>query len=434
VTVVGVISWSIVAVLLASLFLRKGDVLAPARTLTLVWAGAIGLCELKLSALQHTWSAYSWLVLLAGPVAFLLGIAAVASTRLWEPLRPVEDVRDRLGREARERFGEGRFFRTIVYMFVAYAMAFVTEVIIEGTVPAFSDRPDILRVEFGVFGLHLIVNGMMSIVILSMEFLFLMRPSRSRRWMTIAIVAITTLSYALMLQRYTFFVVGVIVLAMAYYTTRWVRARNLLPFAAVFVVLLFLINQIRAARYIQEYVYFVSKMRFSRHLWFLAEPYMYVTMNLENFARAVDKLNFHTWGYFLFDPVLALTGLKHWLGEYFMIERLPYLISGYNTFTFHWWYYYDFGVVGVALMPFLTGIVTAHLYYRLRTDPQPLTMVFYASCVLLMVISYFMNPLNRLDFVSNIFVIWFVHRYVIRRRESSVPAVQALNPALSGGA
>ena len=433
-TVVGVISWSIVAVLLASLFLRKGDVLAPARTLTLVWAGAIGLCELKLSALQHTWSAYSWMVLLAGPVAFLLGIAAVASTRLWEPLRPVEDVRDRLGREARERFAEGRFFRTIVYMFVAYAVAFVTEVVIEGTVPAFSDRPDIMRTEFGVFGLHLIVNGMMSIVILSMEFLFLMRPSRSRRWMTIAIVAITTLSYALMLQRYTFFVVGVIVLAMAYYTTRWVRARNLLPFAAVFVVLLFLINQIRAARYIQEYVYFVSKMRFSRHLWFLAEPYMYVTMNLENFARAVDKLNFHTWGYFLFDPVLALTGLKHWLGEYFMIERLPYLISGYNTFTFHWWYYYDFGVVGVALMPFLTGIVTAHLYYRLRTDPQPLTMVFYASCVLLMVISYFMNPLNRLDFVSNIFVIWFVHRYVIRRREVSVPAGQALNPALSGGA
>jgi oligosaccharide repeat unit polymerase len=344
---------------------------------------------------------------------------------------PVEEIRDRLGREARARFSERMFYRTIIVLFAAYVLAYAAEVLIEGTVPAFSTRPDIMRVEFGVFGLHLIVNGMMAIIILSMEFLLLMRPARRSRWITIGIVVFTTLTYALMLQRYTFFVVGVIVLSMVYYTTRWVRARNLMPFAAVFVLLLFMINQIRAARYIQEYVYYVSKMRFSKHLWFLAEPYMYITMNLENFARAVDKLDHYAWGYFLFDPLLALTGLKHWLGEYFAIERLPYLISGYNTFTFHWWYYYDFGIVGVALLPFLTGIVTAHLYYRLRTNPDPLTMVYYSSCVLLMVISYFMNPLNRLDFVSNIVVIWFVHRYVIARRGAASRARQPVT-AISG--
>ena len=109
-----------------------------------------------------------------------------------------------------------------------------------------------------------------------------------------------------------------------------------------------------------------------------------------------------------------------WLAEYFAIERLPYLISGYNTFTFHWWYYYDFGVIGVALLPFLTGMVTAHVYARLRTRPTPLDMMMYAGCVLLMVISYFMNPLNRLDFVSNIVLIWFVHRFVIGRKIPSL--------------
>jgi oligosaccharide repeat unit polymerase len=157
-------------------------------------------------------------------------------------------------------------------------------------------------------------------------------------------------------------------------------------------------------------------------------------MNLENFARAVDKLDFHLYGYFLMDPLLALVGLKHWLAEYFSIERLPFLISGYNTFTFHWWYYYDFGVIGVALLPFLTGMVTAHLYDRLRTHPEPLHMMMYAACVLLMVISYFMNPLNRLDFVSNIVLIWFVHRFVIERKAAPVTGenLRRLRPAMEG--
>ena len=433
-TVAGILAWSAAVVLVILLLLRKGDPLAPARTMALVWAGAIALCELKLSAYQHQWSLYSWLVLLVGPVAFIVGVAVISRSALTRPLLRVEEIRTRLVREAGSRFDEGKFFWTIVVLFAAYVVAYAIEVVIEGTVPMFSARPDILRVEFGVFGLHLIVNGMMGIVLLSMEYLFLMRPTGGRRWAVIAVVVVSVLTYALMLQRYTFFVVGVIVLAMAFYTTRWVRARNILPFAGVFVILLFLINQVRAARYVQEYVYYVSKMRFSKNLWFLAEPYMYITMNLENFARAVDKLDHHLYGYFLLDPLLALVGLKHWLAEYFSIERLPYLISGYNTFTFHWWYYYDFGVLGVALLPFLTGMVTAHLYARLRTRPDPLTMVMYASCVLLMVISYFMNPLNRLDFVSNLVLIWFVHRFVIAGKAAPVSGEsgQGLQPAVEG--
>jgi len=429
VTVAGIVAWTAVAVLVALLLLRKGDPLAPARTMALIWAGAIALCELKLSAYQHQWSLYSWLVLLAGPAAFIIGVSVVSRYSLERPLLSVDEIRTRLVREAATRFDEGKSFWTIIVLFAAYVLAYAIEVVIEGTVPMFSARPDILRVEFGVFGLHLIVNGMMGIVLLSMEYLFLVKPSAGRRWVVIAVVIISTLTYALMLQRYTFFVVGVIVLSMAYYSTRWVRARNLLPFAAVFVLLLFLINQVRAARYVQEYVYYVSKMKFSKDLWFLAEPYMYITMNLENFTRAVDKLDHHMYGYFLMDPLLALVGLKHWLAEYFSIERLPFLISGYNTFTFHWWYYYDFGVIGVALLPFLTGMVTAHLYSRLRTRPEPLDLVMYSACVLLMIISYFMNPLNRLDFVSNIVLIWFVHRFVIQRRVASAGGTRGGDPS-----
>ena len=225
-TAAGVIAWSVVAVLIALLVLRRGDPLAPARTMALVWSGAIALCELKLSAYQHQWSFYSWVVLLVGPAAFIVGVAAISWANVTRPLLPVEEIRKRLVREAGSRFDEGKFFWTIVVLFAAYVVAYAIEVVIEGTVPMFSARPDILRVEFGVFGLHLIVNGIMGIVLLSMEYLFLVRPTGGRRWAVIAVVVVSVLTYALMLQRYTFFVVGVIVLAMAFYTTRWWRPQH----------------------------------------------------------------------------------------------------------------------------------------------------------------------------------------------------------------
>ena len=68
----------------------------------------------------------------------------------------------------------------------------------------------------------------------------------------------------------------------------------------------------------------------------------------------------------------------------------------------------------MAVFPFLTGMVTAHFYYRLRTNPNPRTLVFYSCAVFVMVISFFVNPLLRLEFVSNLAVIWFVHRYAVR--------------------
>jgi len=434
VTIPGVIAFGVFALLLLSLLRRDTDAFSPARLFGLLWSGAIGLAELKLSAYQHEWSLYSWLVFLAGIAALLLGLATAAILRPPIDFLSVAEVRARLRQHGQSKIHHKKLFWTIVILFAAYSTAYGIETVIEGTVPLFSARPDILRVSFGVFGLHLIVNAMMGIVILAVEYMLVVPASEGRRGTVGFIIFLLVASYFLLLQRYTFFVVGVIVLAMAYYTTRWVRPRNAFPFVAAFVVGLFMINQIRAARYIQEYVYYLSKMKFSKDLWFLAEPYMYIVMNLENFARAVDKLDHHFYGYFTFDWILALTGLKHWLAEYFQIERLPFLISGYNTYAFHWWYYYDFGILGVGIFPFVTGLVIGLLYSRLRTVPDPLTLVFYAASVLVIVVSYIMNPLNRLDFVSNLILLWFVHRFVIDKGEGrryegtgplSVPAAGA---------
>jgi oligosaccharide repeat unit polymerase len=401
--------------------LRKGgDLLSPGRLFGIVWGTAIFLTELKLSGFQHTWTLYSWVVFATGILAFLLGTFIVYVSAMRQPLLSLHDVRARLQAQGKSGIDERRFFRVLVILFAAYLSAFAIETVIEGTVPLFSVRPDLLRISFGVFGLHLIVNAVMGVLLLAAEYL-LVAPRVGRRKMVVSLMILVCLaSYFTLLQRYTFVVIGLIVLAMTYFTTRRIRPLTVLPITGLFVAGMFWINFIRSARYIREYIYYNSRMKFSREFWVLAEPYMYVTMNLENFARGVDRLDRFTYGYLTFDWLLALAGLKHWMEDYFGIVRLPYLISGYNTFTFHWLYYYDFGPAGVAVLPLLTGLVIAWWYYRLRTSPDLLTMMLYSCSVAVIVISFIMNPLSRLDFVSNIVIIWFVHRFLIARTYAPV--------------
>jgi oligosaccharide repeat unit polymerase len=402
---------------LALSFTRKDtDVFSPARIFAIIWVGSIGLAELKLSAFQHIWSFYSWVVLALGIVSFLVGIFVVATGFADARLLSLRQIRSRLLDEGRAAIDQTRFLWTIIILFSAYLVAFAIEVAVEGTVPLLSPRPDLLRVTFGIFGFHLVVDGMMGIVLLSAEFLLVVPAKRAHKSIVALVIVVSIATFFTLLQRYTFFVVAVIAVAMIYYTRSYLRLRVIVPSFSAFLVVLFYINQIRSARYLRDYIYLTSKMKFPKEYWMFAEPYMYITMNLENFTRAVDRLEHHFFGYFTFDWALALTGLKHWLESYYNIVRLPSLISGYNTFAFHWWYYYDFGAIGVALFPFITGVVVGLLYYKLRTHPNLLTMMMYAIGVLVMVVSFIMNPLMRLDFVSNIVLIWLVHRYVIYQR------------------
>ena len=426
-TVVAILALGAALVLFATGLRKGGDFFSPARLFGTVWGVAIFLTELKLSGFQHTWTFYSWIIFAVGILAFLLGSFIVYVIVMRHPLLSLNEVRARLQDQGKTRINERSFFRVIVILFAAYVGAFATETVIEGTVPLFSPRPDLLRTSFGVFGLHLIVNAVMGVLLLAVEYL-LVAPRVGKRKMIVGLIILVCLgSYFTLLQRYTFVVIGLIVLAMAYFTTRRVRPLTVVPVVGMFVTGMFWINFIRSARYIREYIYYTSRMKFSRELWILAEPYMYVTMNLENFARGVDRLDHFTYGYLTFDWILALAGLKHWMEEYFGIVRLPYLISGYNTFTFHWLYYYDFGPIGVAILPLLTGLVVAWWYYRLRIAPDLLTMMLYCCSVAVIVLSFIMNPLSRLDFVSNILIIWFVHRFLINRAR---PAPQS--PAIAG--
>lgn len=211
---------------------------------------------------------------------------------------------------------------------------------------------------------------------------------------------------------------AVICFTLLYYASRYIRWRTAFPFFLGIGAFFYWISSLRLSHVVATFMYSASRMKFSKEYAMLTEPYMYLVMNLENFARSVNKSDYHTYGYFTFDFVTAITGLKYWIIDYFGIDRTPYLNSSYNTYTAFWWFYSDFGVIGLAVISLLLGLGIGALYYRMRSRPTIRSVMAYGVAVFVMVISYFNFPLSLLWFVYNILALHLILRWTMIPRDS----------------
>ena len=408
-SVVSLIAFGICLGIVGTAVRRGADVLSPARVYGFVWALAIGLADLKFSRLQFEWSGFSWLMLLLGVLSFLVGTLIAYVMNLGNELVPIEDMRIRLRKVS---INSGRLFRSILAFFFLYILAYIIIAAVKGFIPALIVRASELRTEFSMFGLGLFIQSLPFILLFIVLYFVFVRRCPVQKTVLVIIFLTTVGTYLLLLQRFVFLMWLVITLAFLYYVTRSIRFRTFLVGSFAIGLLFYGIQSFRFARYIQNYLYVVSRMKFSGAYAALTEPYMYIAMNLENFARGVEKLETFTYGYYTFDFLLALTGLKHWIAKYFNLVERPFIFSSYNTFPYFWVYYRDFGSIGLVVGPLLLGLIIGLLYYRMRVTPTLTNVSLYSIAVFVMVISFFINPLTMLFFVFNIAVIYFVVRFI----------------------
>lgn len=152
---------------------------------------------------------------------------------------------------------------------------------------------------------------------------------------SLVFIALLTLgSFLLLLQRFDLVIAIVLSIVFFYYGTNKFRARNVIIISLLLITFMYSISTVRVSSLFIDYLYLTSKMKFSPQYAFLTEPYMYVVMNLENFANVVNNFDSYSFGYFTFDFILALTGLKHWIAEYAQLKDFPELITAeFNTYT-----------------------------------------------------------------------------------------------------
>jgi oligosaccharide repeat unit polymerase len=293
-----------------------------------------------------------------------------------------------------------------------YIVSFGLNVLIRGQVPWFADNPGRSRVGYGVFGIGLLIHSAPAIMFFIVEYFLLIPSHRGRKLFLGLVCFLTGGTFFLLLYRFVLVMWIVLSVIFLYYLSQIIRWRTVLMLTSAFVGLFAWMQTIRLVGHIQNYLYYFSKMTFGVQYAVLTEPYMYIVMGLENACRGIDRLETHTLGYFTLNPLLAITGLKHWAAEYFEIVETPFLVSGYNTYPFHWYYYYDFGIPGVILGSFLLGVLIAAIYWRMRSQPDIMTVALYGIAVFIMTMSFFLNPLTLLNFLFVVLVIYAGQRFI----------------------
>lgn len=407
---VSLICFAVCVGILLSTIRRGADLLSPGRIFGFIWCLAIGLTELKWSALQEDWHAESWVLLLIGLGAFLLGIFAAYVLNLHTELVPTRKMRVLLkGQQIRE----GRLFLLICISTLVYLTAYIVNYYSRGWLPIQTIGTAISRVDFNVSGLTLFLYVAAFIMFSTFLYYLLVRGHKRKKAILAMIFLVTFGSFALLLMRYPIIMVSVICFTVLYYATNHIRWRTALPLIGVVGAFFFWISSLRFSHVVSTYLFSVSKMRIPKEYAFVTEPYMYLVTNLENFARSVRLADYHTYGYFTFDFVTAISGLKYWALEYFNFERMPYLTSNYNTYTAFWWFYSDFGVFGLALIPLVLGVAIGLVYYRMRSRPTIRNVTAYGVMVFVMVISYFNFPLAFLWFQLNILALYLFLRWTL---------------------
>lgn len=399
------IAFLVFFLLLLTLLKKETDIFSPARLFSLIWLLAIGLAELKLSRFQFEWSSFSWFALIIPVLSVLLGIFIVYVINHYNKLYRIVDVRSRY---SESQLNTNLLFTIILTLFALYSISFIITFIIRGFVPMFTKMPEVARSKWGVFGYGMFVLSIPTIMYLAFLYLFFVKENMKKKVLISFILVIAMGSYSTLLNRFYLLLPIALIIVSLYYKTNKLRPKNILLFLLVFCLVFFGISSIRLSRYAINILYYFSDMKYSKDYAIFTEPYMYITMNLENYAKAVKSLNEFTYGYFTSDFILFPLGLKKELLEYMRIDEFPYIItSAYNTYTMFFIYYRDFGLFGILFLPLILGGVASSVYYKMRSSPNIINVTMYGLCIFILVFSFFVPIIHWIHFVFNVVLLYF---------------------------
>lgn len=413
-TIIQIVSLIILFFIIGINFKKDTDILSPGKVFLVIWSVVLFITEFKFSLFQHTWSLFAWITLLMSIIAFSSGNLIANTVLISHRLYSLESIRSNF---RMKKFNLSKLLVFLIGLFIIYLSAWTLEIILYGEIPIFSLQPDKARSEFGVFGIHLIVNLFPSILFLCIEYFVLQTTQTKHKIFVWAIFIITFFSYFFLLQRLNYFFWGTLTFTFLYYSSNSLNLKKIITGLIILIIIMWGINSIRVAQYATQYLYVISKMKYSSDYASLTGPYMYIVMNMENFANGVNRLQQHSYGILSGDWFVALIGIKSWLAEYFNVDYRKFVYSSYNTYPIFWNFYYDFGLIGVVISSLVLGYLSSLFYFLFRITMRLKYMVMYGIILFGIVMSFFTNIFTSLNFMANILLLWWVNSRIINEQE-----------------
>ncbi len=405
---ISIISFAITIVSVITLFFKRSDLLSPIRIFIIIWSFVIGLTNLKLSYLQHEWNTLEWINILIGPISFVVGGVIIYVININEKIWSINSLR---GNREFLKIDNDKLFIATAILFILFLVGYFSILAKVGTVPLLSSQPGKVRANFQLFGLGLFLHNVLLIgLFTTIYFIFEKKNKIKKNWLAFFSFS-SFLLYGLTLQRYQLFLTLFVVFVLLYYTTYKIKFRTTFFISFVIIILFLSVSSFRAGQIVIFVIYKFAKMKYDPKYAIFTEPYMYFAMNLENFGRSILKLENFTYGYYTFDFITAISGIKHWIEKYFALNETPFLNSDFNTYSALFNYYRDFGTLGVTIIPLIGGAALNGLYYSFRKNPSLLKLSLFAMFLFGVTFSFFNSPFGFLWYVYNLLLIIIVFIY-----------------------
>jgi oligosaccharide repeat unit polymerase len=203
--------------------------LSPARVFGFVWCITIGLAELKLSKLQNEWTAQEWIILLIGPLSFLIGTFIIYCLNINTKLFTLNKIRDSWQNQV---IDNKKLFVSVVIVFILFVVAYLILITMGKEIPILSANPGKARKEFEIFGVGMLINNEVIAIILTVLFYTFNKNDIYKKWALITLSVISFFMYVITLQRLNLLTAIIVSFILLYYTTDKIR-----PFRAILLLI-----------------------------------------------------------------------------------------------------------------------------------------------------------------------------------------------------
>jgi oligosaccharide repeat unit polymerase len=395
---------SLIFFLVASIWFLRGawrrdwDPLAPDRLYGTVWLLAVSLTNLHLSALQMQWTLFSWVYILGSILSYLAGV--------WLTRKSVGDQAGKgVYARVRDVIEPKRYLWAVFSLYVFCLAGYLWRIRSVGSVPALAENVEEARwrfydIENGSFLDRFTANiaFLFSGVVIACALFYLLRkrssatPSRKPGMLAILLLGSAVLFLISTTFRGAILPPLIIVGALFHYLRRNFSLARLaligvITFSAGLGLVIY--RHLSSPGYNLETAYTLAEMRIPPEYALVAEPYTYVALSMDNIIQLFERPLQPTLGILSFRPLWTALGLKNML---LRDVNLPFLPAfGFNTATYLYPFYEDFGLVGILVFPFAFGWVCGKVYWAMLTSGRVVYVLAYCFVVFLIIFSVLDN-------------------------------------------
>lgn len=381
------------------------DFFSPIGVFCLSWFIPISLHQLGLSDLQEPLDLITWSAILGSAVSFLAGAFTVMH---FFPFRRLSHPKPKWS----SYYNKNRLRLAMASLLVLSMTAFLYESTTGHGIPILLPPEERTKAYLGLSQRYIHYLAVSSIVVGALAFVYLYIYGRRGMVWGFAMLGLSTLVIVAIMARLQLLMILFSGLVVWNYLYKRLKLRDIL---ITFLAILILMNVLGDMRTGGGTDYLRSIYQLN-HLpeWadFAAWPYAYLSLGYETLRRIITDGYPSTSGAMTFRPLLAFALLRSSIP----LPDFSYAWSdsGFNTATYLWELFSDFGLVGTIVIPFFYAAFATWFYHKLRRDTTITLVLVY--CYVLYSIAFlfqgngFAFPALYIFALETWLILWFSRR------------------------